>query len=127
MGQAMTARAETELRISDTYLDAHTGNDGVVIDVIERTPVAAFVTSALTLPANGANGRFDMKAISINDATVSRVNDPTAAYAHINRCVKNQELGDQNVQRLTCGNLHPISIRYIYPYLTTARGISIYG
>ena len=121
------ARAETELRLDDTYLEANLNNQLAVIDVVERTPVEAFVNAHLTVPASGANGRFNPRYVSIDNSRTAGEQGDDATRAWINRSLQNTNAGRQVRQLYLCGMLHPQSLRQIYPYLTTARGISIYS
>ena len=123
MGQAMTARAETELRIRDTYLNDHSADAGAVIDVVSREPAGAFTAHSMEVPANGSNHHFDLKGVSFDNTAT----DVAASYCMVNRCLKNQDRGMQNTVRRMCGIIHPESIQFIYPMGTTARGITVYG
>ena len=118
-----TAGAEGELVLSDVYLDAHAGDGAAQIDLERRLPLAAFDQASRTIPASGPNKRFYMRGISC-DGTAT---DGDATSARINRSLLNTaEVHNRVVRRYVCGITHPHKIRFIYPFSTTARGISIY-
>ena len=119
----MTARAETELRISDTYLDAHFSDSSAVIDVVERTPIEAFIEAHRTVPASGGMGRFNIRGISVDQEK----DDIDATYSYVNRALLNNGANRNVLRRYVCGPMQPESVTHIYPLNTTARGISVYS
>lgn len=121
MAEGMTARAESELLIDNAFLEANANDASVVINVVERTPVEAFIQAHRTVAATGSSGNFHPKGIHIdNDSS-----DSEATFGYLNRALYAQQRRQNCRQRYACGITHPEAIQYIYPKGTTARGIHI--
>lgn len=125
MSQGMTARSEQEVVIDDTYLDNNSTDQSAVIDCVEMTPIEAFVPACRLIARSGANHRIHPKGLHIDQA--SGQSGDTASYANMNRALLTHQLGQNTVSRYACGVMQPESVRYIYPYNTTARGIHIHA
>lgn len=118
----ISAPAEQTLYISDKWLDEHGNNPNSAIDIIERTPAAAFETT-INIPTTGGRGRFEPRGVSINACLSEGKADDTLTFAYIKRCLKN----DPKPVRLkyTTGTIHSDRPIKIYAEGTTARGIAI--
>lgn len=120
-----SARAETELRISDDYLEANFTNPAAVINCAERLPAEAFIAAHQTVPGTKGSRTgtiFQIRGMSINGAR----GDSTATTANVNRALYNNDVNKNCIARRSCGIIHPESVRFIYPLNTTARGISVF-
>lgn len=120
------ARAETELAIKDSYMEANYDNPTAVIDCIKRTPEAAFEDVSLKICMPGAQVSFVGRGLTIDYARDDRGGtDADSTMATLNRSLICQQVGQSVLRRYACGITHPHGIRFIYPYQSTARGISI--
>ena len=119
----MIATGMTELRISDTYMQAHWNDENAVIDVMLRTPTEAFEPTSLTVARSGSRGEFNQVGIKIN----CTAGDQDASYAWLDRSTKNNGPAASYRSRYACAVMHPESIRTIRPYQSNARGISIFS
>lgn len=121
------ARMEGELAIDDDYMEANFANPDAVIDVVKRTPIAAFLPASQTVPLQGANHSFMTRGVSVDYARdTSGSIDTDATHGTLNRCLHNEQAGQNVLRRYQCAITHQHGIRFIYPYLSTARGISLY-
>jgi hypothetical protein len=122
-----SARAETELKLDDEWMEAHYNDEKAEVDCFNRTPIEAFAPNCRTAPCNGANGRFAPRMFRLGAGREQGGGvDMTATAAVINKAPLNHQSGRSFVDRYTCAVLHHEGLRYIYPYRTTARDISIY-
>jgi len=121
MSQGMTARAEAELLIDDAFMDANANDASVVINVVDRTPIEAFVVAHQKVAATGSGGNFHPKGIHIDMES----GDSDATTAWLNRGLYAHQIRQNVRQRYACAMTHPEAIQYIYPRGTTARGIHI--
>jgi len=119
----MIATGMTELRISDTYMQAHWNDESAVIDVMLRTPTEAFEPTSRTVARSGSRGEFNQIGIKINDTA----GDADATHAWLDRSLKNNGPASSYRSRYICGSVHPESVRTIRPYQSNARGISIFS
>ena len=130
-GPGITARAEIEIGISDTYLDAHVDDQSAVIDIQKLTPIEAFSNHSAARTAaskSGQAGRFEPRGIKISAA----IGDDGEIDEDLNRAWINKRLKgcpSHNYVRegYIIGATHADSVGYIKPYNTTARGIVIKG
>lgn len=117
----MIATGMTELRISDQYMDDHWDDQDAVIDVMLRTPDAAFEATSLKVARSGSRGEFNQIGLKINRTA----GDADATHAWLDRSLKNNGPESSYRNRYVCAVVHPESIRTIRPYQSNARGISI--
>lgn len=126
----INAPADGHIIIDDDFLEAHTTDDGTVIDVIAMTPPEAFLNVAHDRIQGGGRrmmNAFDSRAIKVTGVYEDRAMDYDATHAEINWCLRNDPEAYPDVDSLTPRVLYPLRARFIYPYLTTARGIRIYS
>lgn len=117
------AGAEGELVLDDAFLDANSADGTVEIDLEQRLPLNAFVPGCRLIPPNGPMGRFKIRGISVDGSAT----DADATTATVCRGLLNTQNATQRItRRYVCGITHPHKIRFVYPFGTTARGISFY-
>ena len=118
---ASIGNSESRLRISDDYLNNQTD----LIDLVKRTPAAAFVNT-VEFPCLAPNGHFNPRYISIDgdNGGAQGALDITATEATVNMRLQGE--AEQLPQTIASHVLHGMKVRAIDPTNTTARGICIH-
>lgn len=131
MSSGFNDRAEMEIKISDTYLDANAADKNAIIDILKLTPEAAFENHTLAqtgVSRAGLAARFEPRWIKISQViNLQGVIDESLYSGWINKRLKSNPAHNYNTERYLIGIDHPESVGYIRPFGTTARGIVLKG
>jgi len=119
----IAAGASGRVQILDSYLDAHSADHDAIINVAALLPAEAFNT--VEVPCMGrAHGASAKSSFACRGIKVGSDTDAQATVGVVNSKLNNDPIWME--EPYVFGIQHSSWIRFIRPFGTTARGITLY-